>query len=117
MLNDRLRGIARNEIGVVVMMLVLHVHAQMTRTREDRFALLTDESLIKVAHGGRRLRLFAVHTLLMAPQVIVPREVLRAVVAVIRFQFAVHLKQRGEKIHPVMCRGRHRQTSKSILYQ
>lgn len=77
-------------------MLVLHVHTQMARTRKDRFALLADEALLKVGRGCghccSRLRLFAVYALLMTPQVIVARKVLGAVVAVIRFQLAVHLQ-------------------------
>lgn len=92
LMHYRFRRISRYKVSVVVMMLVLHVNSQVTRTRKNRLALLTNKSLLEIVHGGSRLGLLTMNSLLMTPQVVVSRKILRTVVAVIRFQFAMHLQ-------------------------
>lgn len=87
-----------HEIAEIMMVLVLHVNAQVTRRSEYGFAFLADEALSNVCHDGGGGRFFAVHPLLMAAEVIVACEVFRAVCAVIRFQFRVHKRVTSEMV-------------------
>lgn len=72
-----------DEVGEVVVMLVLHVHPEVTGTGEYGLAFLADEALSDVSHGGGRRCFLAVHSLLMSTEMIVASKVFRTVSAVV----------------------------------